>query len=342
MDSLQFLERIAKSEPQPIYVLFGDEDFLKREVLTAIRRLIVGEDADSLAYSAVPGDRAVFAAVVDELFTLPFLCSRRLVVVEGADKFVTDSRQKLEKYVGAPAAKGTLVLVVKTWTATTRLAKLVPAETTVECKALPAARLPEWCVRRAKTAHGKPIHSTAAQLLVDLIGGDMGLLDQELAKLASYAADAKEISRADVDRCVGRSRTEQVWNIFDALAAGQSATAFAMLTRLFEQGDDPMAILGAFSWRLRTLAMTHRGLQSGRSLSEALSEAKVPQFRAAQEAAERQLRHLGERRLDQLYDLLIEVDQGMKGYSALPPRLLLERLLVRLAVPASSGARRLP
>src|SRR5262245_36626469 len=183
MDSLQFLERVAKSQPQPIYVLYGDEDFLKREALAAIRQLIVGDDPDPLAYSAHPGDRVSFAAVVDELSTLPFLCPRRLVVIEGADKFVTDSRPKLEKYAPSPAATGTLVLVVKSWPATTKLAKMVPAATTVECKTLPPARLPDWCVQRAQATHGKPINRPAAQLLVDLVGPDMGLLDQELAKL---------------------------------------------------------------------------------------------------------------------------------------------------------------
>jgi hypothetical protein len=43
------------------------------------------------------------------------------------------------------------------------------------------------------------------------------------------------------------------------------------------------------------------------------------------------MRHLGRRRLDRLYDWLLETDQGMKGGSALPPPVLLERLVVRLA-----------
>jgi DNA polymerase-3 subunit delta len=339
MDSLQFLGQIAKSQPQPIYVLFGDEDFLKREALTAIRRHLVGDDPDPLAYTALPGEQAKFAAVVDELSTLPFLCPRRLVVIEDADKFVTESRPKLEKYVTAPAATGTLVLVVKTWAANTKLAKLVPAEGTVECRTLAAAKLPDWCVRRAKTAHGKPINPSAAELLVDLVGGDMGLLDQELAKLAAYAAGAKEIGRGDVDRCVGRSRTEEVWKIFDAIAARQTTQALGTLSRLFEQGQDPMAVLGAFSWRLRALAQVHRALQAGRPMAQALSEAKLPPHRGSQESAERQMRHLGERRLEQVYDLLLEVDQGMKGYNALPPRTQMERLVVQLAAPAARSGR---
>jgi hypothetical protein len=53
----------------------------------------------------------------------------------------------------------------------------------------------------------------------------------------------------------------------------------------------------------------------------------------AKARAEGLLRHLGRRRLDKLYDWLLETDLGMKGSSQLPQRVLLERLVVRRARP---------
>jgi len=49
--------------------------------------------------------------------------------------------------------------------------------------------------------------------------------------------------------------------------------------------------------------------------------------------AEGQLRHLGRHRGAKLYGWLIQADLDLKGASALPPRLILERLIVRLAAP---------
>jgi hypothetical protein len=46
MDSLAFLERAARAKPLPLYVLHGDESFLKRQTLRAIRAIVVGPDAD--------------------------------------------------------------------------------------------------------------------------------------------------------------------------------------------------------------------------------------------------------------------------------------------------------
>src|SRR5262245_57506597 len=104
MDSLAFLEQIASLEPQPVYALYGDEDYLKRQVRAALRFRVLGTTDDSFALSSYPGDKATFAAVHDELDTVPFLSGRRLVVIEDADPFVTRHRTALEKYVGQPSA----------------------------------------------------------------------------------------------------------------------------------------------------------------------------------------------------------------------------------------------
>src|SRR5689334_20933980 len=182
MDSLAFLDKAGKQKVQPVYALHGDEDFLKRQVLAALQALVLGQPGESLGLSAHAGDKAVFAAVHDELQTLPFLAPRRLVVVENADPFVTRHRAALEKYVANPAPKGVLVLDVKAWPANTKLAKLLDGPGTIVCRAPTAHRLPEWCVDRALSGYGKQLSAPAAALLVDLVGAELGLLDQELAK----------------------------------------------------------------------------------------------------------------------------------------------------------------
>src|SRR5262245_1125338 len=136
MDSLTFLERAPKGEPRPVYVLHGDEDFLKRQVLAALRLRVLGSEGDAFGLSIYEGDKADFATVRGELETLPFLCPRRLVVIDKADPFVTRYRTALEKYVAQPASSGVLVLDVASWPKTTRLAKALDAAATITCNAL--------------------------------------------------------------------------------------------------------------------------------------------------------------------------------------------------------------
>jgi DNA polymerase-3 subunit delta len=333
MDSLTYLEKASRSTVQPVYVLHGDEGFLKRQVLAALRERVLGAASDGLGLSTYPGDRAEFADVRSELDTLPFLSPRRLVIVENADPFVTRHRAALEKYVAQPTGTGTLVLDVKSWPSNTRLAKAVPAEATMVCKAPPAARLPDWCVRQAASGHGKQLSAAAARLLVELVGADLGQLDQELAKLAAYAGAGPRITETDVDRLVGNSRQENTFRIFDAIGAAQPGQALGLLDRLLTQGEDPLRILGAFSHQLRRLAQADRLARQGRSVAAAVADLDVPPF--ARQGLEQQLRHLGPSRAGRLYDWLLEADLGMKGASPVAPRVLLERLVVQLARPES-------
>jgi DNA polymerase-3 subunit delta len=67
----------------------------------------------------------------------------------------------------------------------------------------------------------------------------------------------------------------------------------------------------------------------GRALDDAQEHAGVPPF--ARRNMAQHMRKLGQSRLDSLYDWLVETDLGMKGSSQLPPRTLLERLVVRLS-----------
>jgi DNA polymerase-3 subunit delta len=337
MDALAFLDRAPHSKPQPVYVLCGDDDFLKRQALDAVKALILGPEDPGFGLSSVAGDKTDFAAVRDELATLPFLGPHRLVVVDNADPFVTRHRAALEKYVaechGQLAARatptGVLVLDVKSWPANTRLAKAIPDAGTITCKAPAAHRLPQWCQQWASARHGKQLSAPAAQLLVELVGPEMGQLDQELEKLAVYVGAASRIDQSDVDQLVGRSRAADTFKIFDALGNGKPGEALAVLDQLLVQGEEPLRILGAFSWQLRRLAQVARIARQTRSLPAAMDQAGIEPY--AQRRYEQQLRHLGRRRAEQLYDWLLEADLGMKGSSALPPRTILERLLVKMA-----------
>ena len=329
MDSLAFLEHKIDAAARPVYVLQGDERFLKRRILIKLRSLVLGDEDDGCGLSRHAGDKANYSTVSTKLASAAFFSPRRLVVVEDADPFVTRERAKLEKYLASPSSTGVLVLDVQTWASNTRLAKLVPGDATITCKAPAAAKLPEWCIQWSAAQNGKQLVAAAARLLVDLVGAEMGLLDQELAKLAAYVGEAKRIDVADVDALVGASRSENTWKIFDLIGDGKTDEALTLLDRLFAQGEDAFRLLGAFSMQLRRLAQAGRLTAQGSSIQKALDEVGVPPF--GRGAAEKQMRRLGGSRVGRLYDWLLQTDLGLKGLSPLPPRTLFERLVVELA-----------
>ncbi len=338
MDALPFL---ATSNPkrQPIYALSGDEDFLKRLVRERIISNILGDVDSEFAVSVYSGEKLDFSTIRNELDTLPFLASVRVVVVETADTFITNHRPALEQYAVKPSSAGVLVMDVKTFPETTKLAKALPDSAKISCKSPALYKLPAWCVEWAKSRHGKKLAPDAAELLVERVGTGMGLLDQELGKLANAAGAKPAITAEDVDKLVGRSKAADVFRIMDAVGDGKPGEALSILEDLFAEGEDPMAILGPLTAQLRKLAAVGRLTSGGLPLGEAMNIAKVPSWPKARESCERQLRHLGRRRLDKLTDWLTEINLGLKGGVALPERVQVERLIVMLARPREEAKR---
>lgn len=334
MEALPFLSRKSTSL-EPLYVLAGDETFLKRLVLKRLRDVALGDEPDESAVTVQSGDKAVFAAVWDELESLPFFSPKRVVVIDNADPFVTKYRTYLEKKIEAKAlpATGLFVLDVKAWPANTRLAKMVDDKSTITCKAPPAYKMPQWACEWAASQHQKTMSLPAGNLLVDLVGSEMGLLDQEILKLAIYVGDKNQIGPDDVDRLVGNSRSEKAWMIFDLIGQGQTAAALRFLQKQLEQGEDPQAILGMCGKTIRQLGQAARLITSQKlGMSAALQQAGVAPF--GMKNAEAVLRHLTRGRALKLYDWLLELHLDLRGNSTLEKSTLLERFFLRMAAKA--------
>ena len=330
MQALEFLRAGEKHKPQPVYALYGDDPFLKREAFGLIVRAALGSPDEEVARFA--GDSAVLADVLDELRTLPFLAKVRVVYVEDADKFVTNYRSELEQYVQKPAETGVLVLALKIWNSATRLAKLVAkAGVAVECKSPGDAELAGWLTGEAKAHHATTLDTDAARLLVELVGPEAGLLISELEKLSVYVGLRARITRDDVLKMVGAGRVERVWKVLEAATTGKATEALADLDGLILSGEHPVGLLAQMAGSLKRVH--HAGIlrTKRKTAQEACREAGIPPF--AIEATMRQHAHLGPARVERIPSLLLEADLDLKGNSQLPARVVLERLLLALARP---------
>lgn len=332
MQAFEFLRTAGTRSVLPVYALVGEDAYLRREVASAIVRAALGRDSDDMAVSRFPGEHAALADVLDELRTLPFLAGRRVVIVENADPFVTAHRQALESYAERPAASGSLILQVKSWPATTRLARIVQkVGQTVDCKSPRESELPDWLVRLARATEQATLEPEAARLLLELVGPEIGLLANEVAKLATYVGERGTITREDVARLVGAGRVETIWKVLDAATSGQAAVALELLDRLLTSGEYPVPVLAAMTASLRKVH--HAGMLRtlNLDLKEACARAGVPPF--AVEQTRRQHAHLGPTRVRRLPELLLQADLDLKGSSGLGPREVLERLIVSLSRP---------
>lgn len=345
VSGLDYLLDPDKHTPGCLVAIAGDEAYLKREVILSLRRQICGEDQGDFAWNAFSGKEAEWRDVRDALTAVSlFGGGVQSAIVEDADSFVTQHRSQLEDYLASPPSGGVLLLDVKSWPGNTRLAKAAEkVGLTLRCQ--PPDRgaevtkfkrqVKQWLAARAESLHGAKLDSSAAEMLLDLLPLSLGVLEQEVARLA-LLADGKIDSKI-VKEHVGGWRTRKTWDMIDAMADGNADDALTQLDRLLLAGEQPIGLLAQVSSSLRRLSAAAcvyaQAESSGRrtSLRAALEQAGVVKFKIGD--AERQLKQIGRERAAQLDSLLLESDLAMKGHNSAPARARteLERMIVWLS-----------
>ena len=338
LEAIDFLANPSKHPASPVCVVFGDEAFLQRQSLAALKHAVLGEDDGELSCTAIGGDKAILRDVLDELSTVALFGSgKRMVVVEEAEPFVTRYRAELEDYAAKPRSNSVLVLAPTSWPSNTRLFKaLAESGLQIECKTPPPAKLLKWLTDWAKRKHQAKLESAAAEALVEIVEPELGLFDQELAKLAALAGDAP-ITAEMVREAVGGWRAKTTWDMLDAATGGNAAEAIVQLDHLLLGGEVPIAILGQIASTLRRFAAATRIIEAAEaerrrvSLRQALEEAGFKPFTLGK--AEGQLRQLGRARAGKLHAWLLDADLALKGASSSPTRarFVLEQLIARMS-----------
>ena len=326
MHAVDFLKTDAPTIPA-VVVLAGNQAHFQHAVIVRLRELVIGDDEAGL--TRFPGKETDFKTVIDELRTVSMWGDRRLVILDDADDFVSDHRAALERYVEQPAKKSVLALQVKSWPKTTRLAKmLAQSGLDIECSELKGAALSKWLVDTARETHHVTLSRDGAALLMELIGEELGMLDQELAKLATYVGEKGTITAEAVQGLVGGWKTETTWAMTDGVRDGHLPEALHALNQLLDAGEAPLKLLGGIGFVFRKLAYATE-LSRSQPLPQALKDAGV--FPRDIAAAEQYLRRLGRVKAERLLHTLISIDSGLKGSNPLPDRTQMELLLFRLA-----------
>ena len=230
----------APPAPAPIYALVGSDAFLQLQKLKEVLALLPND----VQRVDVDGERAELAGVLDELRSFAMFGGAKLVVVRTADAFISRFREQLEEYCASPSSSATLVLRLPSLPGNQRISKIIAkVGQVIDCN--PPRDLKRWSVQHAKAEHKATLAPDAADLLVELVGADLGRLDTELAKLA-VAADGGTVDADGVRSSVSFQREREMWELTNELAMGRASDALRRWRELLQV--DPSAEFRAVTW----------------------------------------------------------------------------------------------
>lgn len=311
---------MADAAVHPVYVLHGDDEFLRDARRRELIAHVIGESDPQVAASSFDSE-AEPADVFDELRTAPFLAPRRAVILRDADAFVRKHRDLLERYLAAPSDASTLILEVASWPRNTRLAKLVPkVGRVVDCsrpdRGSVGRRLRDMAGKR-----GKKLAPDAAELLAQWIGQDLGALNGEIEKLSLYVGDRPDITARDVGALVTSTAGPEAFALTNCITSGDTAGALTALNGMLSVRGEEFRTLGMLTWHLRRALKAKRQMEAGRPPDVNMPAGPRREFM-------KMLQRRPLRRLEGDFRALLRADLGMK--SGLEPRAAMQELVLRL------------
>ena len=326
----------SRNAPGSIYVINGKDKYLSDAECEGLIDGLLSDEERSIGLYQTRGDEADAADILDELRTVPFLSSKRVVVVRDSDKFVSENREALEKYFDEPSRTGVLILTVQSWRKNTKLAKkLSSVGELIEIGEVKGWQLPKYAVGYAKSRCGKTMSAATSELLVELTGDEAGAVCREVEKLAIYVGDGKTIKFEDVEVLTGHNRQFGAFAVIDAIMTADMGEAVERLRNMFDTDKDAeYRVVGAFAFHFR------RMFRAKVMLNERMNGNQVTGKLGIKWRQEEFIRQVSLMSLEQIGTVLRElarIDYSIKTGGA-SCRVAIEQLVMRLGVTFKSAA----
>ena len=236
----QLKEDLKNQTFHPVYLLYGEEDYLKRMYRDRLKKAVLG-DGDEMNYSYFEGKDIDFPTLREAANTLPFFSDHRIIVVENSRMFKNAS--EMADYLPQMPDTTVVVFVEKEVDKRNKLYKYVNKNgVAVEMTTMTERELKAWVAVILKQNGRKMLESTASYFL-EQVENSMTNVKNELDKLISYTEGREEIARDDIDAVCSVQVTGRIFQMMDAVASGNQGETLRLYHDLLTLRESPMSML---------------------------------------------------------------------------------------------------
>lgn len=327
----------------PVYILFGDDSYLKKSYADKIGSRIASAD-DVFNYCRFE-HTAPLQAVYDAVMQIPFMGDKKFI--ELCDFDFTDCSESEFKMLCSliKEVPDTAVLVLRfdfvetDFKKNKRFLELVSAAESnngicAQISHRKGAELVKMLVDGA-AKRGCRMDRSVAQYLLQVSGEDINILKNELIKLCDFS-NGQPITKALVDQIAVKTVEARIFDLAKFILASNTAAALGCLDELLFMRIPPMNILysvaAPYVDMFRILAA--KGKNLGRD--KVAEDFSYGSRTFALENAEVSLRKFNFNRLSLSLKAIADTDNALKSFGA-DDRIILEELIVKLIYIISEG-----
>lgn len=268
---------------KPVYLIHGDDDAKFDEWRGRVRRRAESEHGPGGLESFSATDTP--AALAASLATLSFATGTRYLLADDAGAWKAPALEPLSAALRDLPPDLVLVLIVRGKPLAVLLKAVKAAGGEVREHTAPKSwELPKWVVTRA-AEHGLQLDAEAARALVALAGTGQQRLVREVEKVAIAVHPETRANVEDIERMVAPDVLPKVYDMADAVAAGDRELAVSLLEELSEHDGRAGRFVYPVIGRLREVHRVVELLDSGVSEAELPKAMRVPPWRAKKAVA---------------------------------------------------------
>lgn len=238
-----------------LYVFHGEEAYLRDYYLGQMKQKLLPPGMEAFNYHVIQGKEFDLKALAQTVDCLPMMSPRTMIVVNDYDLFKGDKEgltailKDLPDYVCLVFVYD---LIEYKSDARTKLAGVIKEKgSVVPFNRQEQGDLVDW-IRRRFRALDHDIDSELARYLIFLCGDLMTGLISEIGKIGAYARH-RAVTRADIDAVATPQLDAVVFQLTDAIAAGDFDKASSVLADLLHMGEPPIKLLSVLGRQLRQL-----------------------------------------------------------------------------------------
>ena len=254
--ALQQLKQDLKSGSLgSLYIFHGEEAYLRDYYLGEMKKRLLPPGMEAFNYHVIQGREFDLKELAQTVDCLPMMSQRTLIVVNDYDLFKGDKDglaallRDLPDYVCLVFVYD---LIAYKTDARTKLASVIKEKgRVVAFNRQEQGDLVDWIARRFR-AMDHDIGTEDAKYLIFLCGDLMHTLISEIGKIGAYAAH-RRVTRQDIDAVATPQLDAVVFQMTDAISAGDFDKAASVLGDLYHMQEPPIKLLAALGRQLRQL-----------------------------------------------------------------------------------------
>ena len=244
-----------------IYLLYGEEAYLRRQYRDNLKKALVAED-DTLNCTSYSGKDINVNEIVDIAGTMPFFAERRVIIIENSGWLKSGEDRMVDLIKNLPDTTY-IVFVESEVDKRSKLYKAVTAKGYAAlCEMQDETMLKKWIMGLLKKEN-KRITPDALNLLLDKTGTNMENIRREVEKLVCYRYFDEGITVEDVEALCIVQVQNKIFDMVEAVAQKRQKEALDWYYDLLALKEAPMKILALISRQFHMLLQVKEMRQKG-------------------------------------------------------------------------------